>query len=160
MKLQMAKSKVQVRLNSQAFPQSGSGLVSLFSLFALSFSLFSCARPIQERRGRAGDVIAEQYGDCIEAILPSAIDVPTARAAAEQTLRARGYVITESSGTLDRAKVQASGTGDNRSSTTTFEAWRAGGGEGNARIRFDPGLFGDAAAARSLLDELIARLGR
>ncbi len=129
------------------------------ALCTLAFPLFaaSCARPIQEHRGRAGDVIAEQHGSRLEAILPSAVDVPAARAAAEQTLRARGYVITETYGTLDRARVDASGTGDNRTSTTTFEAWR---GSNGTRVRFDPGVFGDASASRSLLDELIARLGR
>ena len=148
----MAKSKVQMQQSVQAFRPSAFGPISLFSLFALSFSLFSCAHPIQERRGRAGDVIAEQYGDRIEAILPPTIDVPTARAAAEQTLRARGYVITESSGTLDQSRVEASRVAG--SNTTTFQAWRASAG--NTRVRFS----GDAAASRSMLDELIARLGR
>ena len=154
MKVQSANSKVQMKATPlRAAPPA----FLLFVLCTLHFALFSCAHPVQEHRGRAGDVIAEQNGSRLEAILPAAVDVPAARAAAEQTLRARGYVITETYGTLDRANVEASGTGDNRTSTTTFEAWRASSG---TRVRFDPGLGGDAAASRSLLDELIARLGR
>lgn len=101
--------------------------------------------------------MAETYGARIEALLPATVPVLAARSAAEQTLRLRGYVITETFGTDDKATIQASGTGEKRTDTTTVTAWRAAGG---MRLSVDSGLFGDASAARSILDEVIARLGR
>ncbi len=117
----------------------------------------ACAHHVQERHGRDNSIMAESYGARIEAMLPASVPVPAARAAAEQTLRARGYVITETFGTDDKAKIEASGTGDKRTDTTTVTAWRGAGG---TRLSVDSGMFGDVGAARSILDETIARLGR
>ncbi len=132
-------------------------LLVLFALCHLPFAISACARTIPERRGRDNSIMAETYGGRIEAVLPSTVPVPAARSAAEQTLRARGYVITETYGTDDKAKIEASGTGERRKDTTTVIAWR---GSGGTRVSVDSGMFGDAAAARSILDEVIARLGR
>jgi hypothetical protein len=132
-------------------------LPSVLVLGALPLALSACAHAVQEQHGRDKSIIAESYGGRIEAALPASVPVPAARAAAEQTLRSRGYVITETFGTDDHAKVQASGTGDKRTDTTSVEAWRSGKG---TRLSVDSGLFGDVAAARSILDETIARLGR
>jgi hypothetical protein len=134
-------------------------LYSSFAVCASSFAIFasSCARTVPEHRGRDNSIVAETSGGCIEAVLPSTVPVPAARSAAEQTLRSRGYVITETYGTDDKAKIEASGTGERRTDRTTVTAWRTGGG---TRVSVDSGLFGDVAAARSILDEVIARLGR
>ena len=131
----------------------------LFAICDLSFAIFlpACAHPVADRHGRDNSIMAESYGARIEALLPATVPVPAARSAAEQTLRARGYVITETFGTDDKAKIEASGTGDKRTDTTTITAWRAAGG---TRLSVDSGMFGDVGAARSILDETIARLGR
>ena len=133
-------------------------LVCLSALGTLPSALLcSCAHTVPERRGRDNSIMAETYGGRIEAVLPSTVPVPAARSAAEQTLRARGYVITETYGTDDKAKIEASGTGERRRDTTAVVVWRATGG---TRLSVDSGMFGDVAAARSILDEVIARLGR
>ena len=129
----------------------------LFAICHLPFAISACAHPVAERHGRDNSIMAESYGARIEALLPATVPVPAARSAAEQTLRARGYVITETFGTDDKAKIEASGTGDKRTDTTTITAWRAAGG---TRLSVDSGMFGDVGAARSILDETIARLGR
>ncbi len=129
----------------------------LFAICDLPFAISACAHPVAERHGRDNSIMAESYGARIEALLPATVHIPAARAAAEQTLRARGYVITETFGTDDKAKIEASGTGDKRTDTTTITAWHGAGG---TRLSVDSGMFGDASAARSILDEVIARLGR
>lgn len=153
--MQSTKCKVQIGHRAHRVPSSP----VFFALCTLYFALFlpACARTIPERRGRDNSIMAETYGGRIEAVLPSTVPVPAARSAAEQTLRARGYVITETYGTDDKAKIEASGTGERRKDTTTVIAWR---GSGGTRVSVDSGMFGDAAAARSILDEVIARLGR
>ena len=132
-------------------------LLLIFAICYLPFAISACARPVQERRGRDNSIMAESYAGRIEAVLPASVPVPAARSAAEQVLRARGYVITEAFGTDDKAKIEASGTGERRTDTTTIIAWRAATG---TRVSVDSGLFGDVSAARTILDEIIARLGR
>ena len=79
------------------------------------------------------------------------------RAAAEMTLRARGYVITETYGTKDRARIEASGTGERRMDRTSVDVSAA---PGATMLRIDCGNGGGATAAKAMLDEILARLGR
>lgn len=148
----------RVRSGTGALRRHAARALLLSALCALPFAFLSaCAHPVAERHGRDNSIMAETYGARIEALLPASVPVPAARSAAEQTLRARGYVITETYGTDDKARIEASGTGDKRTDTTTVTAWRAAGG---TRLSVDSGMFGDVGAARSILDETIARLGR
>jgi hypothetical protein len=151
----------QVRMKSTAFRAAHPGFFRL-ALCTLPFALFppSCARPAPEFHGRGGDILVVPRGNRVEADLGPAVSVQTARAAAEVALRSRGYVITESFGTRDRIKIQASGTGDRRTDTTTVEAWLSGAAATGTRLSVDAGFFGNSAAARVILDEIIARLGR
>lgn len=129
----------------------------LWAVCAVAGAMSACARPVPEHRGRDNSILAQTYGSRIEAMLPASVPVPAARAAAQATLRGRGYVITETFGTDDNAQILASGTGERRSDSTSVRLWRAGQG---TWVSVDPGLWGDVAPARSILDEIIARLGR
>lgn len=158
----MSGSRVQ---SSKFRVQINAGLARLFravwipfAICTLNFELSACSRPAEEpARGRNHDVAVQSSGGRIEALLGSSIPVATARAAAEQTLRARGYVITETHGTRDRIKIEASGTGERRTDRTTVEAWAASDG---TRVLVDSGLFSTSAAASGILDEILVRLGR
>jgi hypothetical protein len=123
---------------------------------AIAAIIGACARPV-ERAGRGGDVLIESYGSRLEAKLPPDVSPLTARAAAERTLRERGYVITDSYGTEDRFRIEAAGAGERRGERTAVEGWLIPGG---SRLRVESGLFGDETAARSLLDGVLAAMGR
>lgn len=116
----------------------------------------SCARPA-EPAGRDGQVMVETYGGRVEARFPADVSLPALRAAAESTLRARGYVITDSTGGATRFRTVAAAPSERGGESVTVEGWPVPGG---SRLRVEPGLFGDETAARSLVDAVLARLGR
>lgn len=119
--------------------------------------LCGCARPEPTTHGRDRSVMAEFAMGNLEAVLPAKVGVLAVRAATEQTLRSRGYVITESFGSRDRFQVEASGPGsDGRRDRTRVEGWLTPNG---TRVRVEAGLFGDEAAAKAILDETLTRLG-
>lgn len=124
---------------------------------ALCGLVAGCAKPVVTTHGRTQTVLAEYAMGNLEAALPATVGVLTVRAAAEQTLRARGYVITESFGSRDRFEVEARGPGsDGRRDRTRVKGWLTPNG---TRVRVEAGLFGDEAAAKAVLDEMLVRLG-
>lgn len=132
-------------------------VVRLSLLGALGALAFGCAKPVTTTHGRDQSVQAEYAMGNLEANLPATVGVLSVRASAEQTLRSRGYVITESFGSRDRFRTEASGPGSNgRRDQTSVEAWLTPSG---TRVRIEAGLFGDEAAAKAVLDEMLTRLG-
>lgn len=117
-----------------------------------------CARPVASTAGAAKDVQVETYLGDVEAKVAGDVGVLTIRAAAEQTLRARGYTITESYGTAERARIRASGAGEySRRDRTQIDIWTV---PGASRLRIAAGSAGDETAAKAILDEVLTRLGR
>lgn len=95
----------------------------------------------------------------LSTILGPEVSVPTLRAAAENTLRARGYVITDSTGTADSMRVKgASRSGSEGRLEPTVISARVT--YSNTSLDVASGTFGDEAASRAILDDLLRRVGR
>lgn len=160
--MQSTKCKVQTKAWQPR------GLWLGFALCTLHFALSACSRPATEFHGTSspgGGVPVEVRGNRLDASISRPPTPPAAvRAAAEMALRARGYVITEAYGTTDKIHLEAAGTGERRTDKTTIEAWSAQGlpphNLPTTRLTVDSGLFGDTAAARAILSDILARLGR
>ncbi|MBY0312544.1 MAG: DUF3568 domain-containing protein [Phycisphaerales bacterium] len=132
------------------------GLATVIGVLGMAM-LCGCARPEPTTHGRDRSVMAEFAMGNLEAVLPAKVGVLAVRASTEQTLRSRGYVITESFGSRDRFQVDASGPGsDGRRDRTRVEGWLTPNG---TRVRVEAGLFGDETAAKAILDETLTRLG-
>ncbi len=160
--MQSAKCKVQIKAPA---PGTARVLRLGFALCTLHFVLSACSHTVSEFHGAKSPTPVEVSGNRLSANLFRPPSPPAAiRAAAEQTLRARGYVITEAYGTTDKIHLEASGTGERRTDKTTIEAWSDQGLPPHnlpmTRLTVDSGLFGDTAAARAILDDILARLGR
>lgn len=103
------------------------------------------------------DIMATYSFGELYASLPAELSVPTLRAAAESTLRSRGYVITDSSSTQDRMRVLAVSRTDGRNEKSTITARLT---PQRTAIVVDTGTFGDEATSRAILDDLLRVLGR
>ncbi len=107
-------------------------------------------------QGRSG-VTASYRLRTLTVDLPPEVGVMTAQAAAEEALRARGYVVTSSEATTDRADIEANRAGDGFLAKTVVSARVTDTGMRIA-VRNEP--LGDEAASRSIMDALLVRLGR
>ncbi|MFN7021549.1 MAG: hypothetical protein ACK4WH_09515 [Phycisphaerales bacterium] len=115
----------------------------------------------------ARDVLAKYSGSTLKARLEPVYSVLTVRAAAEQALRSRGYTITESSASSDRARVVGRAAGSGPGLVTivgtvgveqvVVEA-AAISNATELRVRFEP--WGDEAQSRTVMDAVLTRLGR
>ena len=86
------------------------------------------------------------------------MNVQTVAAAGETALRARGYSIDEKSVTHDHARLVARSARDQDwLEQTAFESYVTPNGTG-VMVRVEP--WGDEAASRAILDDVLARLGR
>lgn len=120
----------------------------------------------QSERGTR-DVLASYTGSTLKARLEPVYAVLTVRAAAEQALRSRGYTITESSASADRARVVGRAAGSGRGLVTILgtvgveqvvvEVVVASNAT-ELRVRFEP--WGDEARSRTVMDAVLTRLGR
>ncbi len=136
--------------------------LTCFALAGIACLVSACAKPVSSSHGRDKHVTAEYAGGTLTARTGPEIDVLTLKAAAEQTLRARGYIITESFASADRMKIEASapgegGSGGGRRDRTTIEAWHTPLG---SKVTIESGVFGDETASKLILDEMLYRLGR
>lgn len=107
--------------------------------------------------GADQSILAEYSFGALSASMPGDLGVQTLRAAAESTLRSRGYVIVESSATRDRMRVVATSQVDGRHEPTTISARVT---SQSSRVSIESGAFGDEQASRAILDDLLRRLGR
>jgi hypothetical protein len=103
--------------------------------------------------------IAATYGmGELVATLPR-MAVPAAAGAASATLLARGYVITTSRQTRDRAYLSATSRVDTREYPTDIQI--ALNTPGSCRVTIRSGSWsGDEPVSRAILDDMLARLGR
>lgn len=104
-------------------------------------------------------IMAEYAMGTLSTTLGPEVSVATLRAAAEQTLRARGYIITDSVGTADHMRIKAtSRSGSEGTLEHTTIAARVT--YSRTRLEIESGTFGDEAASRAIMDDLLRRLGR
>jgi hypothetical protein len=130
-------------------------------LFALALaalpSLAACATR-SDRHGDDRSIRAVYTFGTLSCELPSTVPVLTAAAAAETTLRRRGYVITESGGTSDQARIVARiGGRDHGDDETTIIQSRVS--RTGTMLTIHSGPLGDEVASRAILDGVLASLG-
>lgn len=133
-----------------------------FAPFARAALLIACAciaacRPSVSSHGQKRDVLASYQFRTLEAKLGPEVPVLTARAAAEQALRSRGYVVTNTSGGADRSRIEARAAGRGDLDKLVVESW-AGDRFTGVSVTVEP--FGDEAESRAVLDAILNRLGR
>jgi len=124
---------------------------------ALACILLTGCKARIEGAGAEREVQASYQFRSLSADLPEGVSIRAAAAAAQSALRSRGYVITRSDTTSDRARIEAKSHGDGWLDKVVFEASLAGAGP---RASFTSEPFGDEAASRALMDAMLARLGR
>lgn len=129
------------------------------SAIALGLLAPAACQPSVATHGRGRDVTAAYRFRTLEANLGPEVGVLTVRAAAEQSLRARGYVVTRSDGDDDRCRVEARTAGMGDWDRVVVESWVDGGSPGTSvSVRCEP--WGDEKISRAVLDGLLVRLGR
>lgn len=126
------------------------------ALALLACVLTTGCKTTTQFQGSTGEIEATYFGSDLNATLPGSTRVPAVTAAAEEALAARGQSVyrrdvTESSGTLyaqepdagalERTVVHVRTTREGTKITITFQPW------------------GDDARSRSLLDDILQRLG-
>ncbi len=89
--------------------------------------------------------------------LPPETDIAAIAAAGEAAFRARGYSIREKNVTRTEASVFANSPQDGWLDCTVLRAYVTPQGTGMT-IRVEP--WGDEAVSRTLMDDVLARLGR
>jgi hypothetical protein len=110
-----------------------------------------------ESHGRDRGISAAYQFRTLEAELDRSVSTLTVQAAAEQTLRARGYVITGASRTAEMTRITAQTGGADSTDRIVVETWPKGRATGLS-ITCEP--WGDEAQSRMVLDAVLARLGR
>lgn len=118
--------------------------------------LVGCKSRVQGA-GQEREIAASYQFRSLSADIDDGLTVRAAAAAAESALRARGYVITSSETTSDRARIEAKASGDGAFDKMVFDARGTATG---TRISLTAEPFGDETRSRTVLDAMLARLGR
>lgn len=144
-------------------PAETSRSVARLCVFVVGAALAAC-QSNDATQGRKRDVLASYQFRTLKASLGPEVQVLTVKAAAEQTLRSRGYVVTSESGSGDKARVVAKNNGSGDWQRVVVESWVGGGGGGGASpftgvsVTCEP--WGDERVSRAVLDGVLGRLGR
>lgn len=130
--------------------------------FAVPISLFAAllltaCQPTITSQGQKRDVLAAYQFRTLEAKLGPEVQILTAKAAAEQAVRSRGYVVMSSEGSNDKARVVAKNSGSGDWDKLVIEAWVADRAT-LVSVTCEP--WGDEAVSRAVLDAMLNRLGR
>ncbi|MBL8763571.1 MAG: DUF3568 family protein [Phycisphaerae bacterium] len=107
-------------------------------------------------QGRTGVQATYSLGT-LRAELPAEVSVMAVAAASEAALLAKGYSIVRRTQSAESAEVVSRRSGDGWLESTTIASWVTATGTA-ASIRRDP--LGDEAESRSIMDEVLVRLGR
>jgi hypothetical protein len=123
------------------------------------FAAAAGCQPSVSSHGQRRDVLAAYQFRTLEARLGPEVQVLTVKAAAEQALRSRGYVISDASGGNDRCRVVARLSGDGDWDRLVVESWVADRPPATmVSVTCEP--WGDEALSRTVLDGVLNRLGR
>ncbi len=131
--------------------------VSAFAILAVATCLLTgCIRHTTTQNNGPQDTTAKYRLTTLSAKLPPDARVPAVMAAADQTLRSRGYTVVESSATEETGELIAHAPRYNNFPRIVIASSR-GVGNTNVSLRVDP--FGDQDLCRSVLDGMLQRLG-
>lgn len=107
---------------------------------------------------RSNPIYATQSLGDLEAVIPEPLPVRSVIAAAEATLRDRGYTIWSTRTTDERGKIEARPPGRQMGRPWKVESWAAS--RNQTAIAISGGPWDDDQAARVLMDAILQRLGR
>ncbi|MFO0858018.1 MAG: hypothetical protein U0640_11745 [Phycisphaerales bacterium] len=124
------------------------------STFAVSLVLGGCKSPMPLPQGKTG-VMATYEHPTLHCVLPAAARVPAVIAAAEATVRARGYSVSESNSTEESGVVVARPPRTVTVPMTRISVKRVFQGT-KVEITYEP--WGDSASSRVMLDGILQRL--
>ncbi|MEQ8850436.1 MAG: hypothetical protein RIB32_01480 [Phycisphaerales bacterium] len=125
-------------------------------LLTASAMLVGCAdRSTYVRQGRTG-VEARYDGDDLQADLPPDVPVPSVIAAGEQVLVRRGHSITASETSGQRGRVVGRPGGKRLHRKVEIHARQV---PGATRVWVEVVPLGDEAGSRSILEDMLIRLG-
>jgi hypothetical protein len=113
-------------------------------------------RGVDAYQGQRGDTRATYRYRRLSADLPASARVPAVVAAAEATLRGRGYTVTAAGTTEDNGHVDAT-----PAQAGAFESVRVGVRQSSAGTRIEILVepAGDQVRSRAILDSILATLG-
>lgn len=124
---------------------------------ALAGLLGSACSPEVKTHGPNKDVEASYHQAALTTNLPVTARVPAVIAAADQTLRARGYAVQRSSATEDSGELVANAPRYNNYPRVRVRAHSAANAT-QVEVKVEP--FGDQELSRSVLDGILEKLGR
>lgn len=104
----------------------------------------------------SSDLTAAYRMRTLSTVLPGSARVPAVIAAAEETVRARGYSVESSAATEDAGRLVVRPPRTSDFPKMTIEASAVGHG---TRVTFTVSPFGDEEMSRSVLDGVLQRLG-
>lgn len=107
---------------------------------------------------RSNPIYATQSLGDLEAVIPEQMPVRAVIAAAEATLRDRGYTIWATRTTDERGRIEARPPSRDMGRKWVVEAWAAT--REQTAISISGGPWDDDQAARVLMDAILQRLGR
>lgn len=133
------------------------GPILRMAVAAMCAGALGACQPSVASHGKSRDVQASYQFRTLEARLGPEVPVLTVRAAGEQALRSRGYVVTGVSGGADHSRVEAKAAGQGDLDKVAIECW-SGAKFTGVSVTIEP--FGNEAESRALLDAVLNRLGR
>lgn len=130
---------------------------TLACLFVASLALAGAGCKAQVRPQGERGIEATYSMTTLSTTLPEAARVPAVIAAAEQTVRARGYTVDASEATEDAGRLIARPPRTNDAYPRLVVTAHAAAGETRVEIKYQP--LGDQDLSRSVLDGILTRLG-
>ncbi len=131
-------------------------------LLAIACALPACQRPTIREQGDERSVYGVYANGTLASQLPMTARVPGAIAAAEETLRRRGYTITQRDVTDELGVLRAEPPHAVVRRPVTVRdpvTVRAKLESGGTMVTVKVGRFGNEAASRAILDETLRRIG-
>jgi hypothetical protein len=128
-------------------------LKPILAATAFFLTLQACSPQVQTQ---GKDVMATYSGMTLRSNLPTETRVPAVIAAAEQTLRGRGYTVVRSNATEETGEIVAYAPRYNNFPRIVITSNR-GVSSTVVDLRVEP--FGDQELCRSVLDGMLQRLG-
>lgn len=123
---------------------------------AIAACIAGCAQT-RGHQGRDREITAQYAFGALTCDLGMDVRIEEVASAAEESLRLRGYSVSSRTVTSDKARLEAKSAGDGWLQKAVVESWVTSRGI-RVWIKIEP--FGDDSASRSILDDMLAMLGR
>lgn len=104
----------------------------------------------------SSETLTEYHLGTLKADLPPSVRIPAVMAAGQATLRHRGYSVSSSRITADAGRIE--GESPSSSPLGSASVWAEAVPTGT-RVGVKVGLWGDEDASRSILDDMLRRVG-